>query len=113
MLLAMDAPAPPRPKSCFLAPIGERAAEEGLRVAAELRSRGIRAELDGRGGSLKSLLRRADALGATLCLVLGEAELERGVVQIKNLAAHSQAEVPRAGVADYVQANLGADEAAR
>ncbi|HEX6274515.1 MAG TPA: His/Gly/Thr/Pro-type tRNA ligase C-terminal domain-containing protein, partial [Polyangiaceae bacterium] len=50
---------------------------------------------DTRGGSLKSLLRRADSLGARLCLVLGDTELERGVVAMKDLALKSQSDVSR------------------
>ena len=51
---------------------------------------------DTRGGSLKSLLRRADSLGSRLCLVLGDAELDRGVVAVKDLAEKAQSDVPRA-----------------
>jgi histidyl-tRNA synthetase len=39
------------------------------------------------------MLRRADATGASLCVVMGDSELERGVVQLKNLAAHTQEEL--------------------
>ena len=40
---------------------------------------------------MKSLLRRADSLGARWCIVLGDSELERNVVQLKDLAAHVHA----------------------
>jgi histidyl-tRNA synthetase len=36
------------------------------------------------------MLRRADSLGAKLCAILGEDEVARGVVTVKDLAGHSQ-----------------------
>jgi len=102
MLFAMPAADEPPRTACFLAPLGERAAQAANVLARELRAAGIPAEADTRGGSLKSLLRRADALGARVCLVLGDSELERGVVAVKDLAARSQAEVVRGEVAAKV-----------
>jgi len=113
VLLAMGSAAPARPRSCFIAPLGEAAALEALRIARELREAGLRTDVDGRGGSLKSMLRRADALGARCCLVLGDTEIARGIVQVKDLDRHSQAEVLRADVRQHVQSVLGADEATR
>ncbi len=66
----------------------------------ELRAAGLRADSDLRGGSVKSQLRRADKLAARLAVVIGPAELERGVVQIKDLRRGEQCEVARAEVAD-------------
>jgi histidyl-tRNA synthetase len=95
VLLALPQTAPATHARCFVAPLGERARVEALVVVRELRAAGIMAEADTRGGSLKSLLRRADGLGARLCLVLGDNEIERGIVMLKDLAARSQVEVPR------------------
>jgi len=97
---------------CCIAPIGERAAHAGLRLARGLRERGVRVELDGRGGSLKSMLRRADSSGARLCIVVGDAELERGVVQLKDLALHAQHELPLDAAAEHVVERLRAVEPA-
>lgn len=112
ILLAMPAEEPRKEPCVLLAPIGERATAEALVMARELRRLGVPADLDGRGVSLKAMLRRANALGATHCLVLGEAELDRGVVQLKDLAAHGQEELPLASaarvVADRVASARGA-----
>jgi histidyl-tRNA synthetase len=106
LLLAMGPSAAKPSTSCFIAPLGAKAADAALVLSRELRGRGIPAEADTRGGSLKSLLRRADSLGARLCLVLGDTELERGVVAVKDLAARSQEEVPRQDVLERVTAIL-------
>jgi len=112
LLLALgDAPSERAPL-CFVAPIGEAAKLEGLKLAGELRERGIAVELDGRGGSLKSLLRRADGLGARLCLVLGDSEIERGIIQVKDLRERGQSEIARAAVLGEVRRLLDRGEGA-
>lgn len=80
----------------LIAPLGERAASEALVIARELRAAGVPVVVEGRGGSLKSMLRRANSLGSTTAIVLGDGELDRGVVQLKDLANHAQSDVPRA-----------------
>lgn len=93
ILLATPDSAPPRAPFAFVATLGERARHAGLVLSRSLRAAGARVELDARGTSLKSQLRRADSLGAALCLVLGDGEVDRRVVQVKDLAAHSQEEL--------------------
>jgi histidyl-tRNA synthetase len=80
----------------LIAPMGERAMSEALLIARELRDKSIAVVLEGRGGSLKSMLRRANAIGANKAIVIGDGELDRGVVQLKDLDAHAQKDVARA-----------------
>ncbi len=72
---------------------------EGALLLKELRSAGLSADADLRGQSVKSQLRRADKSGAKIAMILGPSEVERSVVQLKDLAAGEQAEVPRAEAA--------------
>lgn len=102
LLLATSvAPAKDQPE-VFVAPLGERAMGEALALARELREAGVPTLVEGRGGSLKSMLRRANALGSTIAMVIGDGEVDRGVVQLKDLAAHAQRDVPRAEVVSAV-----------
>lgn len=94
LLIATGLSAKARPARCFVAPLGAAAQPRALMLARDLRAAGVHADTDGRGNSLKAMLRRADALGARLCLIVGEAELARGVVTLKDLAARTQEEVP-------------------
>src|SRR5690606_25303015 len=80
ILLAMGERPSSREPSIFIAPLSADGARDGLRLAAELRRAGYVTELDGRDNSLKSKLRRANSLGASLALIFGERELENGVV---------------------------------
>jgi len=93
--------------SIFVAPLSEACASRALVLGRDLRRRGLRVEVDGRGGRLKAMLRRADALGSKLCVILGDGELERGVCAVKDLAGHKQDEVPLASAADLLVERLG------
>ena len=78
----------------LVAPLGSEAATVGLGLARDLRREGIRCEVDTRGKSLRSQLRRADALGARIVLIVGDKEIAEGVVQVKDLDAHSEERMP-------------------
>ena len=80
---------------------------EAALLSRELRNAGLRVESDLRGGSLKSQLRRADKMSARVALILGESEVERGVVQLKDLEKQTQEEVSRAEAAHRVKGILG------
>ncbi len=87
------------------------AAQAGVRGQAtllgrELRDAGLRVESDLRGGSLKSQLRRADKIDARIAMILGESEVEEGVVQLKDLKNKTQEQVPRADAANRVRTLL-------
>lgn len=68
----------------FIACLGSDAESDGLALARKMRRVGIRVELDG-GRSLKSLMRRADRLGASRVLILGEEEIAARKGTIRNM----------------------------
>lgn len=93
VLLALGAESTKPKPFCVLAPLGERAQLAALALARDLRAAGVSVDLDGRGNSLKSMLRRADALQARLCVVVGDSEVDRGLAQVKDLVDHVAEEV--------------------
>jgi histidyl-tRNA synthetase len=97
----------------FVAPLGEAAMGPALVLARALRAKGVSVEADTRGASLKALLRRANSLGARLVLMLGEGELGRGVVTLKDLAAHAQEELQKDQAVAIVTDRLAAAGAVR
>jgi histidyl-tRNA synthetase len=102
LLLATELAPKAEPPPILIAPLGDRAPSEALVLARTLREAGFVSLVEGRGGSLKSMLRRANGLGARIAIVVGDGEIDRGVVQLKDLAAHAQRDVPRAEVARTV-----------
>jgi histidyl-tRNA synthetase len=95
LLIASELEAHASAVDALVAPLGDAARDAGLLLARELRGRGIRCEVETRGATLKSQLRRANTLGARVVLILGESELTEGVVQVKDLDAHTQERIPR------------------
>jgi histidyl-tRNA synthetase len=79
--------APPAAPDIYIVASGERAEREALRLAEQLRDalpgRGVLLNLG--GGNFKTQFRRADRSGARLALILGDAELDRGVAAVKPL----------------------------
>jgi histidyl-tRNA synthetase len=63
------------------------------RLARGLRGEGFAVLSDIDGKSMKSQLRQADKSGARFALVMGEDELAKGTVQVKELATGDQVEV--------------------
>ena len=92
----------------YVAPLGGTAFEAALTLGRDLRREGIVTEVDTRGGSLKSQLRRANALGCRMVLILGDSEIAAGIVQLKDLAAHAQDATPRSDVVRIVLDRLKA-----
>jgi histidyl-tRNA synthetase len=78
------APALARPDAYVLHQ-GEGAAEFAFALADALRSAGHSVVLHAGGGSFKSQMKKADASGAWLALVIGEDELKAGEISVKNL----------------------------
>ena len=106
LLIASELPQGGAAVDAFVAPLGEAAIDAGLVLGRELRRAGVACEVDGRGASLKSMLRRANGLGARVALILGDQELAEGVVQVKDLAGHAQDRVARDQVASTVAERL-------
>jgi len=95
-MLLDAAPVPPAPVAVI--PVGGVAEEAAALDAMQaLRGAGIRAEMAYRG-NLKRRMERANRIGARAAVIVGEAELARGVVQLKDLATGAQSEVALAGL---------------
>jgi histidyl-tRNA synthetase len=84
------------PRPVFLAALGDAARRAVWPWLVELRRRGVAAEWDYEGRSLKSQLRRADRLRASHVVIVGENELAAGRVQLKDMTGKTQHEVATA-----------------
>lgn len=69
----------------FIATMGQNARKAAFMQMSQLHDAGFRVELDTEGKSLKSQMRRADKLKARYSMVLGDTELEGGIVQLKRM----------------------------
>ncbi len=112
LIIAAASTAPGPVSDVLVAPLGDRAMGPALVLARDLRRLGLVAVADTRGGSLKSQLRRANDLGARFVCILGDAELDKSTVMLKDLAGHAQEEIARDVVTNIVAARLAASGAA-
>jgi histidyl-tRNA synthetase len=78
----------------FIAALGEEAQRKGFSLAQELRDAGVWVELDYEGKSLKSQMRKAGRLKAPRVVILGEEELQKNKVVLRDMASKGQEEVP-------------------
>ena len=85
-LEARGAPACSPPLLVFGAAQGEAPRRAMAGMIARLRAAGMSADLDYEGRSLKGQLRQANRRQALYCLILGEDELERGEIGVKDMA---------------------------
>lgn len=88
----------------YLAAVNDGLLTAALLLAERLRDAGLRVECDG-GGSLKSLMKRADRSGARFAAVLGSGE--RDAVTVKDLRREAaQVEIAKTGAAEYLKQHL-------
>jgi len=92
--------------ACYLAPMSADAIGPALVLAKRLREGGLWCEVDGRGLSLKAMLRRANSMDARLALLLGADELANGTVTVKDLGRHEQDRVDQTKLAEEVARRL-------
>jgi histidyl-tRNA synthetase len=91
------------PLDCYIIPLGDAAFKKSVQILTDLRNVSVSGDLDYLGGSLKSMLRRADKRNAKLCLILGDNELAKGVVLLKFMKQSTQEEVPLGQLVDRIK----------
>ena len=86
----------PAPAGCdlFIAALGEKANLKALALSNELRLQGFNVIIDVCERGLKAQMKYADRLGARYCAVIGDDELEKGVVALRDMKNSTQSEVP-------------------
>lgn len=89
--------APVAPPLCdvFVVTMGDDARVEGLKLADELRSAGIRADIDHAARSMKAQFKFANKIGAKKVIVIAGDELEKGVVKLRDMENSTEEEIAR------------------
>ena len=90
--------------SVFIVVTDRAASGRAFSLAGELRRAGVATDLGFDGRSVKAQFKVADRSGARWAVVLGQDELDRGVVTLKDLASGEQQTVDPAEVLDTVRA---------
>ncbi len=78
------------PRGIWLISLGKDALIENMKLASELRSKGIRCGMDFEVKSMKAQMRKANRIGVEKVIIRGEDELASGTVVIKDMKEGSQ-----------------------
>ncbi len=78
---------------CYVAAIGDAASRKSVSLVNELRKAGLVAEKDYLNKKVKGQFKAADRLQAKFVAILGDEELERNVINVKNMETGDQEEV--------------------
>jgi len=83
--------------------LGDAAIRHGMGVARSLRKAGLRVEFSAPDRRMKALLQRAAKIGARFAVIVGENELNRKSVQLRDLERSQQSEVPQEQLASAIR----------
>ncbi|MGD0729839.1 MAG: histidine--tRNA ligase [Terracidiphilus sp.] len=93
--------APPQVANAFIAPLGESLNPAALALARELRRSGLRIELGEGAFRLKKSFDAAEKTARRI-VILGEDELQSGILTVKTFSTGIQTKVPRADLAVFL-----------
>jgi histidyl-tRNA synthetase len=99
-LLALEAAAPEKAHA-YIAPVGEGMNAAALALARDLRRQGLRIELGEGSFRLKKSFESADKTARRI-VILGEDELQSGILTVKTFATGMQTKVDRVELAAYL-----------
>lgn len=77
----------------FIAHLGSEARKTAFVLAYKLRKNGVFVDMDYEDKSLKSQLKRADKLGVKYTIIIGEEELRRGKIKVRNMKQSTEEEM--------------------
>lgn len=90
----------------YVVTLEKAAHEKGFVLLQQLRNAGIRADMDYLDRKMKGQMKSADRFNAKAVIVIGEDEVNNGVVQVKNMADGTQEKITDATVIDTLLEKL-------
>jgi histidyl-tRNA synthetase len=91
----------------FVAAIGDGGRADALRLLHELRRGRVPAQMELEARSIRAQMKRADRLKVGTVLIVGDDELARGEVTMRDMASGTQESVRRDRVVELIQRRLG------
>lgn len=92
---------PDDPRPIALVPVGAECQKQAMTLAQQLRTEGFTVDMSYRGNMGKRM-KRANKANAIAAVLIGEDELSRGVVTVKNLDEGSQTEIALERLMDHL-----------
>ncbi|WP_044894682.1 histidine--tRNA ligase [Bacillus alveayuensis] len=91
---------------CYVVALGEKAKDESVVIVDKLRKAGIAAEKDYQDRKVKAQFKAADRLQAKYVAIIGDEELEKNVINVKDMATGEQVEVALDSFTEYLREKL-------
>ncbi len=94
----------PKPQGLdvFIAAMGKEAVEKAVEITSELRTMGLKVDFDHLKRSLKAQFKYSDKKDALYTLVIGDNELQKGAVTLKNMRTGEQSEIAVSDIAEDI-----------
>lgn len=89
----------------FIVALGDAAKEKAFTLQQSLRGKGIYAEIDMMGRSMKGQMKTADKLAAVFAVIIGDEELAAQCAQVRNMETKEQEAVPFAALVSYIESH--------
>jgi histidyl-tRNA synthetase len=96
-------PPPPKNQPLFIVALGDAAKMKAFELQQQLRAHDVYAEIDLMGRSMKGQMKSANKLEADYTVIIGDDELAKGQVQVRNMATKEQVSVPLDGIVAYME----------
>ncbi|MFB4163790.1 histidine--tRNA ligase [Alteribacillus sp. JSM 102045] len=91
---------------CYLVALGEEPAQKAAVLLTELRRAGVSADKDYLNKKIKGQFKAADRLQASYTAVLGEDELQKGIINVKSMERGEQKEIPLTEFTNYIREKM-------
>ena len=92
--------------NCYIAPIGDEAKDFSLALCNTLRILGLKSDMDYLNRTLKSNFKQAERLGAKFMIIVGDEEIDTGVLTVRNMQTKTEEKVDNAMIIDYLVSEL-------
>ncbi|NQV98471.1 MAG: histidine--tRNA ligase [Rhodospirillales bacterium] len=100
-LAMMVGEAPPAPRQIVVVPVGNDQHAEAFVITQRLRNAGFHVDL-GFSGNVKKRLNRANKANALAAILVGEDEMAKGVVTLRDMETGEQSEAPLASLEEHL-----------
>jgi histidyl-tRNA synthetase len=91
---------------CYLVTMGDEAKAKSASILNKLRIAGIRSDKDYLDKKMKAQFKAADRLKAKFVAILGEEELNKGIINVKNMQSGEQQEVSIEELSTFIKQGL-------
>ncbi|MFA7637049.1 MAG: histidine--tRNA ligase [Monoglobales bacterium] len=92
-----------KPQKIFVCNMGENAKNYVIKLTNDLRQKGISASCDNMKKSLKAQMKYADKIGFEYTAIVGDNEIETGMVNLKNMATGENTELKISEIATFLK----------